>query len=373
MLYLIVLVVISTVFNAASIWADRLEARFESIKISSRGSMVSDRNPAKPGVPVLLEATLKWHSLVPQEGKFGGKLEGKQIFFFVERNGRWQPIPDDGITTTNDITNRDGIGSVYFLPPEDISLGSYRVKVFYGGDEEYAYTEDIKTGLIVNLNDPDFFDDESYEMRGPNWFAKKIYTGQSNYSKVPLILIHGNGSEEYELRSSLYRWNKFKEFVFENDFNKFNIYVWKHDTSRPIGFNGCTGNAKELADFIYQKLLIPTRYPQGTEVLLVAHSRGGLVARSFMNYNRQGDDVLGLITLGTPHHGSPLAIPDWSALTWNKEFDDAFPGDILNLSDDIFNFLVGSKKAYDIFISLIGLKKILDYDIANPMTSIEAI
>lgn len=52
------------------------------------------------------------------------------------------------------------------------------------------------------------------------------------------------------------------------------------------------------------------------ELVLIAHSMGGLVARSYMSQHntdqgsfsgrRAGDRVTKLITLGTPHHGSPL-------------------------------------------------------------------
>jgi len=43
---------------------------------------------------------------------------------------------------------------------------------------------------------------------------------------------------------------------------------------------------------------------------IIAHSMGGLVARAFVADNP--DVVTGLVTLGTPHHGSPLA----SDFTW---------------------------------------------------------
>jgi pimeloyl-ACP methyl ester carboxylesterase len=53
----------------------------------------------------------------------------------------------------------------------------------------------------------------------------------------------------------------------------------------------------------------------GQNMVIVGHSLGGLVARSFMQEWRLqkglgapgGDRVLRLVTLGTPHHGTPLA------------------------------------------------------------------
>jgi pimeloyl-ACP methyl ester carboxylesterase len=48
-----------------------------------------------------------------------------------------------------------------------------------------------------------------------------------------------------------------------------------------------------------------------SNIAIIAHSMGGLVARYFMSqqFNGQGEGqrVRGLITLGTPHHGSPVA------------------------------------------------------------------
>ncbi len=48
-----------------------------------------------------------------------------------------------------------------------------------------------------------------------------------------------------------------------------------------------------------------------TNLTIVAHSMGGLVSRSFMNQSvnglKGGELVEKLITLGTPHHGSPMA------------------------------------------------------------------
>ena len=99
-----------------------------------------------------------------------------------------------------------------------------------------------------------------------------------------------------------------------------------------IGFNGTTGNAAQLADYIYDTIL--PAYPVGTKPLLVAHSRGGLVARSFMNYSDQGDDIAGLITLGTPHHGSPFAVPDWDAISWGSRVG-SYP-----FAEDVFDLLV---------------------------------
>ena len=135
-------------------------------------------------------------------------------------------------------------------------------------------------------------------------------------NKIPVVLVHGNHSESEPQA----RWSTFVERIlnlsqFESE--KYDIWIWKHDTAKPIGFNGHSGNAYELADCL-NNYIFPY-YQMSTKAVLVAHSRGGLVCRSFMNYDNDnngkldGGRIAGLITLGTPHHGSPAAVPDWAA------------------------------------------------------------
>jgi hypothetical protein len=143
-------------------------------------------------------------------------------------------------------------------------------------------------------------------------------------SGVPMVLVHGNNSDDPEKSYDLYRWKWFAEYIEAHPakFAEFDVYLWKHDTSKAIGFNGAAGSqAAELANYIYDTLKVsrPGTQYETARVALVAHSQGGLVSRSFMNFfdsdkgRLQGDDVSGLITIGTPHHGSPFAIEDWVA------------------------------------------------------------
>ena len=43
------------------------------------------------------------------------------------------------------------------------------------------------------------------------------------------------------------------------------------------------------------------------DIIILAHSMGGLVARAYMAETDGGDKVAKLITLATPHHGTPAA------------------------------------------------------------------
>jgi photosystem II stability/assembly factor-like uncharacterized protein len=135
-------------------------------------------------------------------------------------------------------------------------------------------------------------------------------------AKVPLILVHGHGTDDLENSGTKYGWQKMIDVLLKKKgfFDQFDVWIWRHDSQKAIGFNGYFGNAAELSDCINNYVL--PYYKLGTKVVLIAHSRGGLVARSFMNYKNQGDLIHGLITLGTPHHGSPLAVPDWAAFSF---------------------------------------------------------
>jgi PGAP1-like protein len=129
---------------------------------------------------------------------------------------------------------------------------------------------------------------------------------------IALILIHGNHAEEDRACGG---WANFLDLAAGNvEFtSKYRVYVFLHNTSKPIGFDG-TGNAEDLGNLIANESTLNPIESIG----LIAHSRGGLVARAYMNKYRggtQGGRVFVLLTLGTPHHGSPAAVPDWGLLT----------------------------------------------------------
>lgn len=80
----------------------------------------------------------------------------------------------------------------------------------------------------------------------------------------------------------------------------FSMITWSQ--RRPSG--PLEEGVKEL-DYILR--IAKRRFPK-RRIVLIGHSRGGLIARVYLNkfYNFSGD-IAGLITLSTPHHGSNLA------------------------------------------------------------------
>ena len=75
------------------------------------------------------------------------------------------------------------------------------------------------------------------------------------------------------------------------------LYRYEHDTFRPID-----ENAEELMTLIAERL-------QVDELYLIGHSRGGIVARyaaQLLESGRAKPNVKEILTIGTPHLGTPL-------------------------------------------------------------------
>jgi len=137
--------------------------------------------------------------------------------------------------------------------------------------------------------------------------------------RVPLILVHGTGQTEdfndngklddYEIIEQSSGWKDFLNYYGDNSILKdmYKIYIFQYlsdiESVHEIG----RSLRNHIEDAINRGELEDTGY------VILAHSMGGLVSRSFMqeySFNtgeRCGERVSQLITLATPHHGSPGA------------------------------------------------------------------
>lgn len=88
----------------------------------------------------------------------------------------------------------------------------------------------------------------------------------------------------------------------------YKIFVLKYPTYAGVA-NAGTYLRNELNNRLLQQQLTAS-----TRLVLVAHSMGGLVARHFMR-NQQQFSVDRLVTLSTPHQGSPIALKRRAELT----------------------------------------------------------
>jgi pimeloyl-ACP methyl ester carboxylesterase len=105
-------------------------------------------------------------------------------------------------------------------------------------------------------------------------------------SDIAMVFVHGTLSCALQSLKDLFPTTPHDELVFR----------FEHDTFARIGENG-----RELATLIRDKLPVK-------RLVLVAHSRGGLVARiaaALLQREHFGGEVR-LLTFGTPHAGTPL-------------------------------------------------------------------
>ena len=122
--------------------------------------------------------------------------------------------------------------------------------------------------------------------------------------KKPLLLIHGIQLKGIPSDPDIKLWENFISFfTFDNALTeKYKIYYVKYISN--------VKSVADLANELRHELDKKTEF-NGKQISIVAHSMGGLIIRSFMNQTvngiKGGERVDRLITLGTPHHGSPMS------------------------------------------------------------------
>jgi pimeloyl-ACP methyl ester carboxylesterase len=155
---------------------------------------------------------------------------------------------------------------------------------------------------------------------GDNTISLTVVDSTPLGNRTPLILVHGN-NEETDTQSK-FGWNNFlrafgKDSVFQS---LYKVYLFSWDSEQSNAYNGMAMGS--MVD----------RMPelQNRDVIILAHSRGGLIARYFMNLytiksgnhtgQLGGEKVKWLVTLATPHRGSPGADPVWVGISFDYNF-----------------------------------------------------
>jgi triacylglycerol lipase len=127
-------------------------------------------------------------------------------------------------------------------------------------------------------------------------------------TSYPIILAHGicpfdrlippfsYRDREYDDRFHYFR--KIRSTLIANDFDTFH--------GRVSWASGLENRARDLRDEIIR---ITDHFTRWSRVHVIAHSMGGLDARSMIYKYRLEDRVVSLTTIGTPHLGTPYA--DW--------------------------------------------------------------
>ncbi|MCC5813696.1 MAG: hypothetical protein JJT78_02995 [Leptospira sp.] len=131
--------------------------------------------------------------------------------------------------------------------------------------------------------------------------------------RINLIFIHGWNFKErnsdppadfaYKIAQIEDTWLNAIQFIDKLDTNiqdRFNFYFYTYRTSNRIFDNG-------------RRFLNETTrfFKDEDQIVVVAHSMGGLVTREAMLQSQERDLYNGLISLGTPYFGSPFAVSDF--------------------------------------------------------------
>ena len=239
------------------------------------------------------------------------------MFQVYEDDGGWPWDDSVGSSVTGLVYEEDGATYVKATCPavwQDDQWGDpeHYFKVTWGPVSGYS-PRDGNSELIVR-NDrqqpsPDHWD---------FYYSPGEATVQTELTdaRIPVILIHGaSGDRKINSLNYWYGWangdmapdgaqlGRFNEADMRT---RFRVYRYVYDSRRPIADNG-----KEFAMFVNQFFLTHPDLAE-RQVVIVAHSMGGLVSRYALNWDSTfRSRVHRLITLGTPHLGSPLADPSW--------------------------------------------------------------
>ena len=156
-------------------------------------------------------------------------------------------------------------------------------------------------------------------------------------TRIPLILVHGNNNERDGKYSA---WGHYAATIKKDSSfrKKYKTYLFRWDSNSSNLLNGLTFGSR----------IDGRRELANKDLVILAHSRGGLVSRYFMNHytmntgNRKGqpggEKVASLVTLATPHRGSPGADLVWV----NFSIDRYFGSEAIFMSS-IYTFFVHKK------------------------------
>ena len=111
-------------------------------------------------------------------------------------------------------------------------------------------------------------------------------------AKIPVLLIHGYGCNRA-------MWTAFAA----------KLTAQGHPNAA-INLEPVLGSIDDYVENIAQGVEQLLKQTGATRIALVAHSMGGLASRAFMNSGslEQNDRIASIITLGTPHQGTVLAV-----------------------------------------------------------------
>lgn len=195
-----------------------------------------------------------------------------------------------------------------------------------------------------------FFVAATSALATPAWLAPSPFNDGTQVdtaplgTRLPVVLVHGlgGGTDGWDAFLRAYAANPswreaFKPYAFRYNSTTADVAA---DPGGPRTISGIGAVFRDALQGYYDR---PAAAPDfgfgGKPIVVLAHSMGGVVARSMMQEHtfsdgqRGGQKVLHLITLGAPHHGSPLAD---AALVFGfqtlGEITETYPGFLADLA-----------------------------------------
>jgi len=184
------------------------------------------------------------------------------------------------------------------------SLKGYMIVDYFSGDSNGNYSVKNTTSVKINLT-------KWPVLNYAKWADP--FADLDNGERWPIIFI--NGINPFGRGNETLLWDDILNFLkkspmdLENKLRSFKPYIFSYDSHEPYintDFQKIAFVGKELNREIKRNKLYNDK-----GLYIVAHSMGGLVARSFMAEKFDvvpdkfcGDYVTRLITLATPHHGA---------------------------------------------------------------------
>ena len=182
------------------------------------------------------------------------------------------------------------------------------------------------TGTVLPLDDP-MFDKTTARMAllQPVDFAQQfgggvIFLQPYEASKIPVVFVHGIGGSARE----------FSNLIASLDNSRFQPWVYQYASGKPLNL---------VSDFLVNALSTLHAKHGFAEVVLIAHSMGGLMSRDYVLQHASGDAPYRLtmaMTINSPLLGmdsaekgtrfSPIVIPSWRDVATGSAFIERVHG-----------------------------------------------